>query len=217
MYKRQLLDYTVQQRVHSDLKTVWGDLTLDERAVLIQSAGVSIRPNQVWNKDLKAETKRAIATVLSARETLPTSIRDALDRVIPEEEDLLKDSRKFKNKKLLVLDSDNSIIYAIETINEKGEIVKSPFLNGRTIRQPQQRSVNSPQDALAVSLDQKGFLDLADVAAQMQTTEAEAIRQLGDLLYQTPTGQWQLADEYLSGDVVTKLSEACLLYTSRCV
>jgi N12 class adenine-specific DNA methylase len=205
-----LLDFTVQRRVHSDLKTVWADLTQDERAEVIQLAGLSISPNQTWDKTFKAETKRAIADAMSNRDELPTSIRDALGRVIPEEEALISDSKKFKNKSLLSLDSDAAIVYAIETINEKGEIVKSPFLKGRTIRQPQQRSVNSPQDALAVSLDKKGFLDLADVATQMQTTEDDAIKQLGDLLYQTPTGQWQLADEYLSGDVVTKLAEAVL-------
>ena len=42
----------------------------------------------------------------------------------------------------------------------------------------------------------------------MGLSREDTIEALGNQIYKTPSGQWQLADEYLSGDVVTKLEEA---------
>lgn len=117
-------------------------------------------------------------------------------------------SRIFTNRRRYREDYDAAILTQLETINEAGDIVKAPFLLGRTIGVPVTREVKSIGDALAVSLDAHGTLDLDDVAGRMQLSRAEAIEALGDQVFQTPAGQWQLADEYLSGDVVAKLEEA---------
>ncbi|MET3135114.1 N12 class adenine-specific DNA methylase [Oxalobacteraceae bacterium GrIS 1.11] len=79
---------------------------------------------------------------------------------------------------------------------------------GRTIGNPVTRDVRSIGDALAVSLDAVGSLDLRDVASRIGLSQAETIEALDKQIYKTPEGQWQLADEYLSGDVVAKLDEA---------
>jgi N12 class adenine-specific DNA methylase len=116
--------------------------------------------------------------------------------------------RIFKNRRLFREDYDNAIVTQLETINEAGEIVKSPFLLGRTIGKPVTREVKTIGDALAVSLDETGHLDLEDVGRRIGLSRDDAIDALGDQVYRTPQGQWQLADEYLSGDVVRKLEEA---------
>lgn len=117
-------------------------------------------------------------------------------------------TRVFKNRRLFREDYDAAVVTQLETITEDGEIVKAQFLKGRTIGKPVSRDVKTVGDALAVSLDETGRFDPKDVGRRIGLPEAEALEALGDQAYQTPQGKWQLADEYLSGDVVTKLAEA---------
>ncbi|MDB5730702.1 MAG: hypothetical protein JWQ03_597 [Variovorax sp.] len=116
--------------------------------------------------------------------------------------------RVFKNKRLLREDYDHALMISLEHIDEAGKIKKAPFLRGRTIGKPQPREVKTVGDALAVSLDEIGRLDLEDVAQRLRITKDEAIEALGTNVYKAPSGEWQLSDEYLSGDVVAKLEEA---------
>ena len=118
------------------------------------------------------------------------------------------ESRIFKNKRLYREDYDSALLTSLESISESGEIVKAPFLLGRTIGKPVVVEVKGIGDALAVSLDSIGSLDLADVGRRIGLSMEDTIEALGNQIYRTPAGQWQLADEYLSGDVVTKLEEA---------
>jgi N12 class adenine-specific DNA methylase/murein DD-endopeptidase MepM/ murein hydrolase activator NlpD len=118
------------------------------------------------------------------------------------------ESRFYKNARLFREDYDRSLVESLDIVTEDGRIVKAPFLIDRTIGNPVTRDVKSIGDALAVSLDEVGKLDLDLIANRMNLSREETIDALGNQIYQTPTGQWQLADEYLSGDVVTKLSEA---------
>ena len=116
--------------------------------------------------------------------------------------------RIFKNRRLFREDYDSAVVTQLETITEGGDIIKAPFLLGRTIGKPVAREVKTIGDALAVSLDETGRLDLDDVARRIHITRADAIEALGNQVFKSPQGDWQLADEYLSGDVVTKLEEA---------
>jgi N12 class adenine-specific DNA methylase len=117
-------------------------------------------------------------------------------------------TRVFKRKRLWRMDYDAPLVLQLEDIREDNSIVKGPFLLDRTVARPLTREIKTPSDALAVSLDAKGSLDLADVAERAGLSQDETIDALGDLVYQTPQGRWQLADEYLSGYVREKLAEA---------
>jgi N12 class adenine-specific DNA methylase len=116
--------------------------------------------------------------------------------------------RIFKNRRLFREDYDSAIVTQLEAINEAGEIRKAAFMLGRTIGKPVVRQIKTVGDALAVSLDEIGRLDLDDIARRIKLTREEVIDALGNQVYRTPQGEWQLADEYLSGDVVAKLEEA---------
>jgi N12 class adenine-specific DNA methylase/tRNA1(Val) A37 N6-methylase TrmN6 len=118
------------------------------------------------------------------------------------------ESRIFKNRRRFREDYDAAILTQLETINEAGDIVKSAFLQGRTIGKPITREIKTVGDALAVSLDETGRLNLADVGRRIGLNREETIEALGNQVFQAPAGDWQLADEYLSGDVVSKLEEA---------
>jgi N12 class adenine-specific DNA methylase len=59
-------------------------------------------------------------------------------------------------------------------------------------------------DALALSLDEIGMLDLNHIAGLMKMSRTEAIEALGDMIYETPSGEHLLADEYLLPHIIRR-------------
>jgi N12 class adenine-specific DNA methylase len=81
----------------------------------------------------------------------------------------------------------------------------------RTLRPHQQAlpGTLSPTEALLRCLDERGRLDIGYVATLAGQTPGAVIEALGERVYQLPgTEQYELADVYLSGDVVAKLRDA---------
>lgn len=70
--------------------------------------------------------------------------------------------------------------------------------------------VDTPEEALAVTLDTQGEVDLTHVARLLGTDEASAREALGELVYEVPgeDGVYETRAEYLSGDVREKLDTA---------
>jgi N12 class adenine-specific DNA methylase len=119
------------------------------------------------------------------------------------------DRRRYKYGSLLRADIEFPIVTALETITESGDVIDGPALLGRTLKKPEPPTIKTSSDALAVSLDALGKLDLDDVAKLAGRTRDEAIDQLGTLIFKDPSkDDYVLSDEYLSGDVVKKLEEA---------
>ena len=117
-------------------------------------------------------------------------------------------TRRFKNNPLLDIDVESPLVYAIEDIKPDGSIVKAPSMLGRTLQKDPEPQIKTTQDALFVSLNQIGSLNVDDVARLAGISRDEVISELGDLIYNDPSTGWTMADEYLSGDVVKKLREA---------
>lgn len=70
-------------------------------------------------------------------------------------------------------------------------------------------NVETAKDALLSSLDAKGSVDLGFMERAYNKPRAAIVVELGEILYQDPaSGDYAMADEYLSGDVKTKLAEA---------
>jgi N12 class adenine-specific DNA methylase/GH24 family phage-related lysozyme (muramidase)/2'-5' RNA ligase len=92
---------------------------------------------------------------------------------------------------------------------KKAEIFDAEF-EKRPIRPPTEpTTAATPSDALVQSLAWRGTVDMTYMAGLTGKTEAELIKGLGKEIYRNPdTGVWQTAEEYLSGDVVTKLTQA---------
>lgn len=119
------------------------------------------------------------------------------------------ETKRFKNDPLIRIDAEGALAYALETIAEDGEIRRGPVLQGRVLKRDQEPAINTTQDALFVSLNRLGRLDIDDVARLAQLSRAEVIGDLGTSIYEDPAGgRWVMADEYLSGNVVHKLKEA---------
>lgn len=118
-------------------------------------------------------------------------------------------SRRYKNKRLLALDVEAPLLMALEVETDDGRMVGARQLKERSIAPPAEPRIESTTDALLVSLNRKGFLDIAQVAELAGVTQEQAITDLGERIYQNPVdGSWTMADAYLSGDVVTALEEA---------
>jgi N12 class adenine-specific DNA methylase len=81
----------------------------------------------------------------------------------------------------------------------------------RTLR-PQQRVLPgslTPTEALLRCLDERGRLDIPYIASLAGQTLTAVLDALGERVYQVPgSNQYELADVYLSGEVVAKLADA---------
>ena len=133
------------------------------------------------------------------------------ERTVEDEDGTVQtiESRRFKNKSKWNKDVENTLVTALERINEDtGEIVKAPILLGRTIKKPKKAEIKSAPDAMAVVLDETGSLDIDRIADLLAIDREQVIEQLGNLIYDAPGQGYALADEYLSGNVVQKLEEA---------
>ncbi|MGE0883123.1 MAG: SNF2-related protein [Blastocatellales bacterium] len=98
---------------------------------------------------------------------------------------------------------------ALEEPINKNQYRRAALFHSRTIRPLASASaVSSPKDALLHCLNQSGCVDLSRIAALVGQSEAEVARSLDGLIFQMPSGAYQTAEEYLSGDVVRKLREA---------
>lgn len=174
---------------------------------LIQQARYAQLTDGEWEKGLKALNKAYDAFV---KEHGPinayrTQVRKSTDA---EGNEVERSTRVFTNRRLLREDYEAAAVMQLEVIDEDGNIQKSKFLKERTIGKPVTRNIQTIGDALAVSLDNIGKLNVADIAQRMKMSLDEAIEALGNRIYRTPAGEWQLSDEYLSGNVVEKLRAA---------
>jgi uncharacterized protein YoaH (UPF0181 family) len=109
------------------------------------------------------------------------------------------------------LDDRASLVLALESYDrDSGRAEKTTLLTERIVRKPPQPgTVEDPDDALTIVLDDRGGVDLAAVAALMGTDEATARDRLGNRVFvDHETGDLVSAVEYLSGDVRAKLAAA---------
>ena len=124
-----------------------------------------------------------------------------------------------KNGRLFEQDSSYYLLCSLENLDEQGQLKsKAAMFTKRTIR-PERTvtSVDTPSEALAVSIGEHGKVDLTYMAELLGTPgEYERITtELSGVIFKNPVADptdpeagWQMADEYLSGDVRAKLRMA---------
>ena len=126
-----------------------------------------------------------------------------------------------KNGRLFEDDSSYYLLCSLENLDEQGQLKsKADMFTQRTIR-PERvvTSVDSPSEALAVLIGEHGKVDLPYMAELLGTPGkyAQITDELSGVIFKDPNADpadpeagWQMADEYLSGDVRTKLRTAQL-------
>lgn len=108
-------------------------------------------------------------------------------------------------------DSSYPLLCALEVLDDDGNLArKADMFSKRTIR-PHERpaSAEGPEEALALSLSERGRVDLPYMAALTGAAPADLASALRGEIFRVPgTDEWQAADEYLSGNVREKLAAA---------
>jgi len=107
-------------------------------------------------------------------------------------------------------DPDSYKVAAIENFDsETGVATKRAIFTADILAPSTRPDVRGSADALAVSLNETGGVDMARIAGMLKVSEDAAAAEIGDRIYRNPNGEkWELAELYLSGDVVTKLEQA---------
>jgi N12 class adenine-specific DNA methylase len=124
------------------------------------------------------------------------------------------------NARLFEDDSSYYLLCSLENMDEDGKVKsKADMFTKRTIR-PDRRvtSVDTPSEALAISIGEHGKVDLPYMAELLGTPGeyGRITEELHGVIFKDPlaaedeTAGWQTADEYLSGNVRDKLRVAKL-------
>jgi len=130
------------------------------------------------------------------------------------------------NRRIFMDDTESPLVQALEFDYEKAitpsyalehgveprgaRSVKADIFIRRVLFPPGELEVvETAKDALVHSLNQRGAVDLAYMQQAYGRGADEILRELGELVFVDPkSGNVVTADEYLAGDVKTKLSEA---------
>ena len=110
-------------------------------------------------------------------------------------------------------DSSYYLLCSLEMLDDEDKTKlkgKADMFTKRTIRQRQSvTSVDTAAEALALSIGEKARVDMGYMSQLTGKSEDDIIDELNGVIFLDPVyGDWQTADEYLSGNVRQKLREA---------
>ena len=176
--------------------------------------------------DMPVETRSRIRRLIEVRDAVRDCMRSQLDGsgeqpVVEAREQLNFAYDRFVsrfgpinasvNQRAFHGDPDLPLLLSLEQYDEETRMaVKAAIFRERTIhhKQPVQ-SVESPKEALLVSLNEKGRVDLEHMAGLLGKPVEEYLPDLRGMIFLNPqTKQWETEDQYLSGNVREKLVAA---------
>ena len=188
---------------------------------------VYYRENSYMNKvDLPAVTAERVLGMIALRETtqklLDCQLHDGTDAEVELLQGKLKDQYKrftaqyglinsTANKRAFRQDSSYCLLASLEILDEDKNLKQlADIFTKRTIRKPEPvTSVDTPSEALALSIGEKAKVDVPFMAELCGKTEQEVTEELAGVIFRNPVTQaWVTADEYLSGNVREKLATA---------
>jgi len=182
-------------------------------------------------KGIKAERVKGLCEIRSALlDVVDVQSREyqyneleAAQKKLNEVYDAFVDKYGYINEKAnsLVFNNDDQypLLRSIEDLNnDKRTYSKAPIFTRATIKSYRQPThAENAKEALEISLNMKLKVDLAYMAYLYEKSEDEIIKEIGDRIYLNPQNYygnphegWETAEEYLSGDVVSKLEYAKL-------
>ena len=188
---------------------------------------VYYRENSYMNKvDLPAVTAERVLGMIALWETtqklLDCQLYDGTDAEVELLQGKLKDQYKrftaqyglinsTANKRAFRQDSSYCLLASLEILDEDKNLKRlADIFTKRTIRKPEPvTSVDTPSEALALSIGEKAKVDVPFMAELCGKTEQEVTEELAGVIFRNPVTQaWVTADEYLSGNVREKLATA---------
>ena len=194
----------------------------------IVDGDVYYRENSVMVKpDLNATAKARVKGMVQLRDCVQKLIGQQMDGFVSDEAiqrtqrelDALYDSFTAKyglintraNNLAFSDDSSYFLLCSLEMLDEENNLKrKADIFTKRTIRPHEAiTSVDTASEALALSISEKACVDMDYMAQLSGKSQEELIDELNGVIFLDPVhGEWQTADEYLSGDVRQKLREA---------
>lgn len=185
------------------------------------------RENSFMNKvELPAVTAERVLGMIALRETtrklLDCQLHDGSDAEVQLLQNELKQQyTAFKaqyglinstaNKRAFRQDSSYCLLASLEILDEEKNLKRlADIFTKRTIRKPEPvTSVDTPSEALALSIGEKAKVDVPFMVQLCGKPEQEITDELVGAIFRNPvTQQWETSDEYLSGNVREKLATA---------
>lgn len=185
------------------------------------------RENSFMNKvELPAVTAERVLGMIALRETtrklLDCQLHDGSDAEVQLLQNELKQRyTAFKaqyglinstaNKRAFRQDSSYCLLASLEILDEEKNLKRlADIFTKRTIRKPEPvTSVDTPSEALALSIGEKAKVDVPFMVQLCGKSEQEVTDELAGAIFRNPvTQQWETSDEYLSGNVREKLATA---------
>ncbi|MDE3098772.1 MAG: DEAD/DEAH box helicase [Verrucomicrobiota bacterium] len=173
--------------------------------------------------DLPAETRSRIRRMIEVRDAVRVCLRSQLDgsgedQVVEAREKLNFAYDRFVarfgpinarvNQNAFDGDPDLPLLLSLEHYDEETSVAaKAAVFRERTIHHKRPvESAESPKEALLVSLNEKGRVDLEHMAGLLSRPVEEFLPDLRGMIFLNPqTQQWETDDQYLSGNVREKL------------
>jgi N12 class adenine-specific DNA methylase len=189
---------------------------------------VCIREENVLRplNDLPSETRSRIRGMIQVRDAVRDCLRSQVDgspeeRVVEARQQLTITYDRFTarfgplnlraNQRAFDGDPDLPLLLSLENYNDETKrATKATIFTERTIhhRQPVV-SVGTPKEALLVTLNECGCVDLDRMAGLLNKPVEEFLPDLKGLIFRNPqTNEWETDDQYLSGNVREKLAVA---------
>ena len=197
-------------------------------AYCVHDGIVCIREENILRRltDLPSETRSRIRGLIQVRDAVRSCLRSQIDG--SSEEQVVEARRQLNyaydrftarfgpvnlraNQRAFDGDPDLPLLLSLEHYNDETKrATKATIFTERTIhhRQPIE-SVSSPKEALLVSLNERGHVDLDHMAGLLNKPTDEFLPDLKGMIFLNPqTNEWETDDHYLSGNVREKLAVA---------
>ena len=216
-------------------KTLPADPTVKNFSYTVVDGEIYYRENSIMTQiELSDNAKGRVAGMVELRQT----VNELIDQQLNDfpDEDIKASQAKLnatydaftakygllndrKNGRLFEQDSSYYLLCSLENLDEQGQLKsKAAMFTKRTIRpECTVTSVDTPSEALAVSIGEHGKVDLPYMAELLGTPGeyGRITTELSGVIFKDPAADptdpeagWQMADEYLSGDVRAKLRMA---------
>lgn len=225
-----------EQNIVGELKTIPANPDVKNFSFAVVDDEVYFRENSIMrlcdhNETAKGRIKGMVELRQTVNELIDYQLNDYPDESIKEKQKELNDlydefTAKYgllnsrANSLAFSEDSSYYLLCSLENIDENGELEsKADMFTKRTIRpEVNITSVDTPSEALAISIGERGMVDLPYMAELLGTpNDFDTITsELHGIIFKDPMGPddmdkgWHTADDYLSGNVRDKLRIARL-------
>lgn len=199
-----------------------------ENAFTLHNGALAVRTGATLTllENVPEETGRRIRSLMKVRDAVREVLRTQLEEAGDDE--ILNARRHLSfqydvcilrhgpvnsspNRRAFRADPDYPLLCSLEDYNEETKrATKTVIFRERTIQRAQApRTAETPKDALILSLNQTGRVTLAHIESLLDKPREEILPELKGLIFRNPqTEEWETDDEYLSGEVRTKLQQA---------